>query len=684
MSRKGNGKSRQDLPQEPPGVSEPEGDAFEDVGTATEPGAPEQPAQVELKIKGSDRSARAAAKRFGGEPPSPVLETPGNDPEPPGEDPVSMLLSDGRNMVLVTRQKPRTVEAPNGQEVPTNVRIPGSYTCPTSKAEIEELVFAQHGGSKYKCTIHPDTSEGANKILGHFTIEHSDPKCPPFIDGVTINLPEPDPEIPTGGDPTLRETDNLVEVKARLQRRLDRAETMKEIKQMEKLTRDAERDLENDGRPPAPIAPVGESEEVKKLREENAKLTAALSEKKVNDRFDKLETSIAALAQSVTALATAKPAVKEGEDAFTKFLLKKMDSDDVRFGDLTKALTAKQAPVAAPPAEDFDKMLDRFGKMKTTFGSKDSRVSELEDKLIDASIDRLMDNGDGAPAEEEDAFKFALKQMTPVLKSYVEKKVGQKEEETGEPATKEDLKKAYEDAGRKAAQEIAEKWQREGLVVRAPIDPATGRPALPAAGKKGIPPRHVKPGDRPGTVTSVRETAQGRVKTVHVEPADLSEKAKTSAGTAIAEAPPSSAAEPKKEDVSVKYTTLPGLGEGGAPLKVELPAQPGDMRYDRKYAVNFVLDSVRSEILQGMPTKSPDESVVVGDALELLDDEILGEISKVETGDDLEKALGPWSDPAKIAAIKEAGSKDEATKSWLRRIFITISDNFKDYKRQGI
>src|SRR4029077_7685643 len=164
------GMSRKSVKKNPPSESMPPEDEIADMieqadgggnGTALATEADEQtqlgeePAQVQLTIKGSDKSARAAATRFGGEQVKPSVMTPPNDPEPPDDDPVPALLSDGRNMVLVTRQKPRTIEAPDGEEIPTNMRLPGKYECPTNKAEIEELVFGQHGGSKYKCTIHP-------------------------------------------------------------------------------------------------------------------------------------------------------------------------------------------------------------------------------------------------------------------------------------------------------------------------------------------------------------------------------------------------------------------------------------------------------------------------------------------------------------------------------------------------
>ncbi len=632
----------------------------------------EPPAKMRVQIEGTAGAVRAAARKVGNSPPTPVVATPADDIEPPIDN-TDALLADGRNMVVVQRQFPKAVTLGDGTKRRCAVKLPDRYACPTTREEIENDVFDRHGGKKYKCTIHPATTNGESQILGFFTIEHPDSEAQPFFEDDP--QPEFDPRTaitPGNEDKTMHETDNLAEVKARLQRRLDRAETLKEIKQMEKLTKDAERELESDGKPPAPPVSSSESDEVKKLREQNALLQAQLAEKKVNDRFDKLEDSITKLATAIAA----KPVEKPADDPFMKFMFEKMKSDDTRMTALmdtiTKVANKPPAAAAASPEDNFDKMLERLTKMKTVFGAKDSRVSELEDKLIDASMDRLLGGGDEerGPVDEEDAFKFALKQMTPVIKAYVEKKVGQREDDTGEAPNKEELKKIYEEAGKKAAQEIAEKWQKEGLVVRAD----GSRPALPApAGKQQVPARHVRQGDRPGVVTNVQNTPEGQVKTVNVQPHDLSKKPT-----------PHSEPQGKKEETVAKYTQLPGLGENGSALKVELPAQPGDLKYDRKRSIDFVLDSIRSEILQGMPSKSPDDSVVPGDALELLDDEILAKIAVVENGEQLEREIGPWCDPVKIQAVKDAGNQNEETKSWLRRIFITISDNFKAYQRKGL
>jgi hypothetical protein len=636
----------------------------------------DEPAQVNVTMKGSDRAVRAAAKRFGGDTGQqsttrrPATPAPETEPEPEGPtiDPIAVLLADGKNMVMVTRQKPRTVTGPDGREVPTNIRIPGRFTCPTTKSEIEEQIFEREGGSKYKCTIHPDTTDGETKILGHFTIEHPDPKCPPYVDGVTVNLPEPEPDervdftkIPTGsGDPTMRETDSLFKLKQDAERRIERARLRKEALQMEREAKRMEAELERDLEDKPASAPVQSSDgdEIKKLREQLAEKDRLLSEKKVNDRFDKIEGTLASIA---TALTT-KPAAVEGE-SFAMQMLKQSQQHSKDMMDLMRNQTKP-----APPADNLDAMLERFAKMKGVFGKDDSRVSDFQNKIMEMAMDRFMDGGGNggereADEDTDDVLKLGLKQLTPILKTYVEKTLD-KETKGGAEPSPERVKQIYAEAAQKAAQQLALQMQRDGLMIATTAD---GRPvALPGPKKAAVPPRHVPP-----KVLSERATAEGFVKTIQIQPENLQKKqAPRPAGPSPAHAAPSAIQE---EEEVVKYAEFPGLGAGNGNLKVEIPPAPGDMKYDRKRSVNFILDAIRSEIKQEIPRSPKNESFVPSDALDLLDTEILDRMSVVDSGEQLETLLSEFGDKAKIDEIKAAG-QDEVVKSWLRRIFNTISE----------
>lgn len=661
----------------------PEGDSGATATeTLPEESSPEAPAQVQLTIKGSDKSARAAAKRFGGEGARPVAPIVSNTGEG-ADDPVSALLSDGKNMVLITRQKPRTIQGPDGREHAVNIRIPGAYTCPTSKSEIEELVFQQHGGSKYKCTIHPDTTDGANKILGHFTIEHPDSKCPPFIDGVTINLPEPEPEapqIPTSGDPTLRETDGLAKLRADAERRLDRARVRKEMKELEMEANRIEQEIDGvNTKPTAPALPVGESEEVRKLREENAKLTAQLTEKKVNDRFDKLENSIADLTNALKNGAGAKPAAN-AEESFMMTMLKQTQQHSK---DMMTLMQGQQKPVTSPDG-DMDKMLDRLGKLQAlTTGApgKGTRgLSQLEEKLIDMSFDRLTNGGGGGDDDEdiddvEGAVKLAIKQFAPIAKTYVEKKMDQETAASGgQTVSPETIKKIQVEAAQAAARKVQEDLAVQGLVLQQTADGRLIALQATKGGKPVVPPRSA------GTkVMSETRTQGGVVKKISIQPDDLTGRPKPAQTAATSEP----AAELPKGDDVPKCGVFPMLGPSGADLKIPFPTRPGDLKYDRKYSVNFILDGIRSEIRQGLPQKAQTdpkiESYVIGDAIEYLDDEILDQLDGVDSGPALEAILGPSGDSEKIAEIKAAG-EDEVVASYLRKLVLSIQREWQREK----
>jgi hypothetical protein len=668
-------------------VASSNGGVAEETEAETVVATQEEPAQVQLTIKGSDKSARAAAKRFGGEMAKHLpVSTPSNEPDVP-DDPISDLLSDGKNMVIVTRQKPRVVQGPDGKDVATNLRIRGRFTCPTTKAEIEELVFEKEGGSKYKCTIHPDTTEGENKILGHFTIEHPDPHEPPYIEGVTINVPEPEREIdiPTG-DPTMRETDGLAKLRQDAERRVERARILKETRELEREAKRLEDEIEQPNR----SAQTAESDELRKMREENERLRRDMEAKKTDDRFAAMQGSIADLTKVVSELLRA-PARQPGEDPTMKFMLEKMKSDDARFAEMMKALTEKQKPPTTPAetGDPMDKMLDRFQKFQAITGTAPNkgvgRLSEIENKLIDMSMDRLMNGvGGGEEATDEDnvedlegALKLAIKQFAPIAKTYVEKKMDQETAASGgAPLSKEQLQRVYAEASNAAARKVQEDLAAQGYQLAQ--DPRTGKlVALPLT--PGVKPPVVPPRQLASRVVSTTKTSEGVVKKVALEPHDLRQKPKVAA-----QPPPAPEPEPQKEEEDVKNGVFPMLGANGETVKIPFPIRPGEMKYDRKYSVNFVLDGIRSELRQGNPqkalTQAKIETYVVEDALDFLDDEMLDQLDGVDSGEKLETLLSPWGDADKIAEIKKAG-EDENVASYLRRLFLSIQREWQGVKK---
>ncbi|MGH9317735.1 MAG: hypothetical protein ACRD1P_11600, partial [Thermoanaerobaculia bacterium] len=396
---------------------------------------------------------------------------------------------------------------------------------------------------------------------------------------------------------------------------------------------------------------------------EIAELRARLEKKEIDDRFVALQTQIAEtnrLIQTIANRPSPAPEPKSGgDDSLVIKLLNQSQQHAKDMIDLMKNVN-RPAPVAASAEGGVTSALEVISKVKGILGKDDSRASQLEEKILDSALDRMLDGGE--PGEEEDTMKFAIKQFTPVLRTYVEKQV-EKEEggKGGEKVSKERLKEIYAEAAGKAAKELEEKWRKEGWLVRDPkLGGPAAKPGLPAPQKKQAPQLRNIPG---GKVVAREKTSEGIVEHIQVQPADLSEKKK--------DAP--------KEEVEVKYTEMPGVG------KVEIPGKPGEMKYDRRRSVNYVLDSILSEIKEGTPAKGAEdpkiESYVPADALEYLDDELLEQVWKSSSGDELKGVLGAWGDKAKIDAIEEAG-KDKIVDSWVRRVIRTIQDVWHDQKKE--
>lgn len=643
----------------------------------------EPPAKVKYSAEGSPRAVAAAARKIANVAPPPVA-TPASDLEPP--DDTDALLADGHNMVVVRRTFPKSVEMRDGSKRRCATKLPDRYECPTTREKIENDVFDRFGGSEYKCTIHPSTTNGETTTLGFFVIEHPNLDEPPYFpdDPPVQEDPPYDPRTSahtSGGDPTMRETDGLARLRADAERRVERARILKETRELEREAKRLEDEI--DDKKPA-VAPAGESEEIRKLREQIAEKDRLLSEKKVNDRFDSLENSIKTL---TTAIAT-RPAEKSGEEPVMKFIIEKMKSDDTRFSEMMKAVTAKQtAPTTTPSADgDLDKLIDRFTKLQAITGggrkSGEGRLSEIEQKLIDIAYDKLMGGegeSDGGGEDTEDVAKLAVKQFAPILKTFVEKKMDQENAANGgAPITEEQKQRIYAEAAQAAARKVTADLAAQGIhLAQAPDGKLVALPA-PEAGKKPVvPPRQ---GSQPGKIVDVRRTGEGVVKTVKVEPHSSARPVQTPKEPAPEAQVSTTPTNTNTGGDEVKYAEFPGLGQGGGVLKVELPAPPDDVQYDRRRNVNFILDAIRSEIIQEIPQKRPDASFVLGDVMELLDDEILERISRVEDGTQMEGILAEFGDRAKIDEVKKSGEAEDV-KVWLRRLVTTIGDTYRDKKK---
>jgi hypothetical protein len=640
----------------------------------------EEPAKMKVQIEGTASAVRGAARKIANAPAPPPSAAPSADAEPP--DDTDALLADGHNMVVVRRTFPKSVEMRDGTKRRCATKLPDRYDCPTTRDKIEADVFDRFGGSEYKCTIHPATTNGESQVLGFFTIEHPNPSEPPYFpDDPPEESFDPRTSIAADGqDPTARETDGLAKLRADAERRLERARVRKEMKELEAEAKRLEEEIDGvDRKPPAPVAPVGESDEVRKLREENERLRREAEAKKNDDRFAAMQNSIADLAKSVAALAAGGGKPHGGEESLAIKMLTQSQQHSKDMLELVKSTSSKPTPSGEG---DFDKFLDRMAKLNAITGggpNKGRGLSQLEEKLIDMSFERLTGGADddGGGDGEDDVAKLAIKEFAPIAKTFVEKKMNEAEAASGgSPLTPEQLKKIQLEAAQAAAKKVQEDLALQGLGLATGQDGRLIAVHIQKPTKQTVvPPR--QPGSR---VVSEQRTAGGVVKKVAIEPADLSERPRTAAT-----APNASQPEQNKGDEAnmPKCGVFPMLGPNGTEIKIPFPARPGELKYDRKYAVDFILDGIRSEIRQGFPQKSETdkriESYVIGDAMEYLDDEILDQLDGVDTGAKLEALLGPWGEASKIAEIKKAGD-DEIVSGYLRKLVLSIQREWQREK----
>jgi len=582
---------------------------------AAEPAAPggDKPAnnggaQVEVKAKGEAGAVRKALGRMAAEPAPEGRMTEGDI------DAIAELLASPKHLVVVQRIYPRRWE---GRRCDKKL---DKFRCPITLDDLSDAVFEAYGGKRFNVDVHPNTPTGEFKeALVSFTIENPDTDEPYFPED-RPNLTGEDPTVVEDNDP-MAMTEKLLEGKARMiGKRIEVREAKKALKEL---------DDDDDKPPAAPAPPTGDPALDKRLHgieEENRRLRDQLERK---DRDDKLESRFRGLEDLIRD--TSKGKQPPAQD--NTLLVEVIRSGDVKFTSMMNAIVAANKPQA--PAFDRKAMYEEMEQLKKVFGSDDNRVKRIEDRLFEFAMDHM-----GGGAAEEDTVKVAIKELTPVLRTYVERKVDadiQAAGQGGKRLTEEEIKKIQQEAAQKAAKELAEKWEREGVLVRVPQ--AGGKPAAPP------PP----PQPAPGTRTMVQ-----------VEPANL--EGKPAAGAPQSAAPAAPVAPPAAQD-NLPYEEVDG---------VKLPPSPQSPAYDRKRAVDFVLDTIIEDIGKGCP---PD-TFVVGDILDRLDDEILHDLLKISTGADLDALLRPWATPDKTAFIKKAGEED-TIKSWLTRIVVTAQDEYR-------
>jgi hypothetical protein len=272
---------------------------------------------------------------------------------------------------------------------------------------------------------------------------------------------------------------------------------------------------------------------------------------------------------------------------------------------------------------------------KQTQNKEEASISsKLNTLMFDLLSDKLFG---GKSTEEEDPLKFAVKEILPAAKELMGNVLKKSDVSKGVPMSDSETQKAYEQAKQEAVVEVTNRVRagmiQQQLALQQQAQQQTS-PVLPS-----------------GTPTMAN------------------------AGDGI---------QPSQPNESVPHSPTPtGIASPAqaAPKEVSIPREgappvPGHEGYDRTVAVNFVLDSLISDIKEGCP----DESYVIDDFLEQLDEEILNKFIDINSAEDLHELIEPYSEKEKVDFIKARGAENRKIRSWLTRIVTTVQDLYLDQK----
>jgi hypothetical protein len=538
---------------------------------------PVEEATAAVTFRGKASAVQKAADRFGARR-APQPAQPQEEEDDTYSDDCGELMADGRNKLVVTRVRPKKYE---GLKVKP---IRGEYDCPTTKPELEDMVFQDYGGERFRVAIYPDTATSESKPpLGAFNITNHETDQPwePEDEGGG----EQGDGRPVSPDPYSKEDRSPGGTAKRIMAaEAEHLEDQINVKRLRKTLKQVAND--DDDKSPA-RDPA--DDRVRVLEE---RLTMRDVESRMEKRLDELKALIAAGHQPKS----------EGKDVLVT-LIQTMNQQT------TAMLTAMQnsstqmmqiLTQANKKSDDGFESLEKMARLKTLFGGDNDRFNEL----INVALDKMFDSDKGKDDPDESDIKYAINKLEPSFNKFVESMIEDKKKK-GEPVTKEQLEEIKLEAARKAAKEMQEDLAKRGYIIKLP---------------DGLP--------------------------------------------GPAQPPPKPKPQPQGErDMA------------------NLPPAPGQSGYDRKKAIDFVLDEAIADIKAGRPKNSylPWDIVDGFWGPKGIDQEMIDGISRISTGAELEQLIAPYADPAKFAEVKELG-KNELVRTWLNSVVTTAQNCIAERK----
>ena len=579
---------------------------------------------MDFRATGDPDAVRKAAASMGGADQEEEPEVNEHDAQEEQNARILELLSNAKNQAVVSRILPAK-----------HARRLHTYQLPLDIDTIIGDVFNRFGGKTFRISIHPVGPTGMAKTLEAFVVEN--PDCDYALEveqdedeGEEMEIPSHRNRVlrrghavPPGGDPYAVPSSPLASMRKSVQEKTELLSEKLRLQQAQQELEEMKMELESKR--------GGASDhERQRLEQENRDLQRQIRE--TDKKITELQMAMAAGPKQDTTLPLLMKMMESNQQQFTAMMGQMQQANQQ-----TMQMMLQMNKPQEKKEDALEVILEKAAKFKTIFGASDSRVNRLEELAYESLLSKI-DGGGGSAEEETDTVQYAIKQLTPVLKTYVDKKLDQ---QGGPPVSDDERKRLYKEAAMDAAKKIAQKMEKDGVLVRAQ--------------KKGQqPPPPGLPAPKPG--------AQG---------------AAPPASPQAPPAPQGSEGQEREEEVPVEPMDLTGTPPAGGPAQqpqegpdmTDVPTPPGEEGYDRGAAVNFVLDIAIGDIVNGCP----DDSFLIGDILDRLDEEMLDEFLKISTADDLEGLFAPHADPLKIQRIKELGA-DERVKSWLTRVIVTAQD----------
>lgn len=614
-----------------------------DDQTSVAEGGAESQAQADIRLRGNPEEVRRSARRLGGSPDEDGKEARKRESE------IAKALRNPNYLVMVKRTHPREV---NGER--TRIEV-FREECPISLEDVKQEVFERCGGWKYQLRV-VDPEDGT--VVAAMNFENPSSQDPVIekteVDNSAMQFtPQEDPP------------DALERAQEVLNREVEMAQKRRELLAAQEALEELQfRGRKNRG--------DDEDPRVSALMDQISDLRRSLAQDKKDQREELLMKEIQDLKQN-----------RGGSDSTTQLMLQFMQNSQQQFQasqeSIAKQFQASQAQTAQilqmimqsnqtlmqsmmrpqGEKENFNTIVEKMSQVKNLIEDRHpSKASMVEDLMYDLVMERV--RGDRGPEEEEDVMKYAIKQLTPVLKTYAEKAINQRAvAQAGQPVSDEERKEITRQEANRVAREFVLRLQQ------AQQQKARGQaPALPPSPGAGNPP----PSPPPAPSASPEAPPRPPIPQTAIPP--IPEGVDPMTGEPIQKnAPPKP---PRREEEEEEEE------EGD---DMDMPPGPQSPEYDRKTNINAILDNILEEIKLEIPANSPEESYIVGDCLDYLDNEILQGVLGITNGTELEDLLlTHGGDADKISKIKASGESNPVVKRWLNRIVVTIQE---EYERQS-